>query len=325
MKRLVVLLLLALASLAVRAQAYPGARPITLVVAFAAGGPVDRLAHDLAEALSRSLGGATIVIENIAGAGGTIAAAKVARARPDGYTLFLHHVGMATTPALHRKLSFDVLRDFEYLGMISEVPMTLVARPSLQARSFAELRQWMADNRGRIMLGNAGLGAASHLCGLMLQSLLQINMTTVPYRGTAPALADLIRGQIDLLCDQSTNTSGQIAAGRVKAYAVTSARRLATPALKDLPTLQELGFKDFELTIWNALYAPRGLTAERVARINAALQATLKDPVFVRKQQALGAVVIEDGRQQPAAHRRFVQRQIEILGAVISAAGVYAE
>ena len=150
---------------------------------------------------------------------------------PDGHTLFLHHIGMATSPALYRKLPYDTMGDFEYLGMVNDVPMTLVGRPTLPAGNFKELQAWINANKGKINLGNAGLGAASHLCGLLFQSALKVDMTTVPYKGTAPAMNDLMGGQIDLMCDQTTNTTGQIEAKSIKAFAVTTAKRLAIPSL----------------------------------------------------------------------------------------------
>ncbi len=238
MKRLL-LIAAAVTAFAAQAQSFPGSKPITIVVPFAAGGPTDRVARDLAEAMRKPLGGATIVIENVAGAGGTIAGNKVAKANPDGHTLFLHHIGMATSPVLYRKLPYSVPNDFTYLGMVNDVPMTLIGRPSLPAANYKELSAWINDNKGKINLGNAGLGAASHLCGLMFQNALKVDMTTVPYKGTAPAITDLIGGQIDLLCDQTTNTTAQIEGKKVKAFAVTTAKRINTPVLKDLPTLKE--------------------------------------------------------------------------------------
>ncbi|WP_348751491.1 tripartite tricarboxylate transporter substrate-binding protein, partial [uncultured Aquincola sp.] len=210
-------------SAAVFAQ-YP-TKPVTIVVPFTAGGPTDKVARDLAEALRKPLGG-TIIIENVGGAGGTLGAAKVAKAAPDGYTLLLHHIGMATAPALYRSLPYKTLDDFEYLGLINEVPMTLIGRPSLPANNYAELVKWLEQNKGKVNLANAGLGAASHLCGLLFQSTLKIDMTTVPYKGTAPAMNDVLGGQVDIMCDQTTNTSGQIEAGKVKAFAVTTPHRL---------------------------------------------------------------------------------------------------
>lgn len=325
MKRLLILVA-AVAALAVNAQtAFPGAKPITIVVPFAAGGPTDRVARDLAEAMRKPLGGVSILVDNAAGAGGTIGANKVAKASPDGYTLFLHHIGMATSPALYRKLPYSVEDDFEYLGMVNEVPMTLIGRPTLPANNYKELASWINANKGKINLGNAGLGAASHLCGLMFQNALGIDMTTVPYKGTAPAITDLIGGQIDLLCDQTTNTTSQIEGKKVKAFAVTTAKRLTTPALKDLPTLQESGLKGFDVSIWHGLYAPKGTPADVLAKLNTALKAALKDPEFIKKQEGLGAVVVTDKRIQPAEHKKFVAAEIAKWGPVIKAAGIYAD
>jgi tripartite-type tricarboxylate transporter receptor subunit TctC len=255
MKKLFALSVLAVATLTgANAADFPiKDKPVTIVVPFAAGGPTDRVARDLAEAMRKPLG-TTVVVENVAGAGGTIGANKVAKAPQDGHTIFLHHIGMATSPALYRKLPYNTLEDFEYLGMVNDVPMTLIGRPTLPANNYKELATWIEQNKGKINLGNAGLGAASHLCGLMFQSALKVDMTTVPYKGTAPAMNDLMGGQIDLLCDQTTNTTGQIEGKTVKAFAVTTNKRLTTPALKDLPTLQESGLKGFEVTIWHGLY-----------------------------------------------------------------------
>lgn len=324
MKRLL-LLAAAVAAMTAQAQSFPGSKPITIVVPFAAGGPTDRVARDLAEAMRKPMDGATIVIENVAGAGGTIAGNKVAKANPDGHTLFLHHIGMATSPALYRKLPYSVPNDFTYLGMVNEVPMTLIGRPSLPANNYKELSAWINSNKGKINLGNAGLGAASHLCGLMFQNALGVDMTTVPYKGTAPAITDLIGGQIDLLCDQTTNTTPQIEGKKVKAYAVTTTKRLTTPALKDLPTLQEAGLKGFDVSIWHGLYAPKGVPADVVAKINAALKVALKDPDFIKKQEGLGAVVVNDKRVEPAEHKKFVADEIAKWDPVIKAAGVYAD
>jgi len=307
------------------AQGYPGTKPISIVVPFAAGGPTDRVARDLAEAMRKPLGGISIVIENAAGAGSSIGSNKVAKANPDGYTLLLTHIGMATMPTLVRNLPFKVESDFEYLGMVNDVPMTLVAKPMIPANNYKELAAWINQNKGKINLGNAGVGSASHLCGLLFQNALQIDMTTVPYKGTAPAMTDLIGGQIDLMCDQTTNTTSQIEAKKIKAFAVTTSHRLTTPALKDLPTLQESGVKGFEVTIWHGLYAPKGTPADIQAKLNAALKVALKDPDFIKKQEGLGAVVVTDKRMEPAEHKKFVAAEIAKLSPVIKAAGVYAD
>jgi tripartite-type tricarboxylate transporter receptor subunit TctC len=300
-------------------------KEIKLVVPFTAGGPTDKVARDLAEALRKPLGGATIIVDNVGGAGGTLGAAKVARAPADGYTLLLHHIGMSTSPALYRTMQYKTLEDFEYLGMVNEVPMTLIGKPGLPANNYAELVKWIEANKGKINLANAGLGAASHLCGLMLQNALKVDMTTVPYKGTAPAMNDLLGGQVDLMCDQTTNTSGQIAAGAVKAYAVTSSKRLTTPALKGLPTLDEAGVKGFNVSIWHALYAPKGTPKAVLDKINAAVRMALKDPEFIKREEALGAVIITDGRLDGVEHKKFVEAEINKWGPIIKAAGQYAD
>ena len=316
----------ALAATAVFAHAdtFPS-KPITIVVPFTAGGPTDRVARDLAEALRKPMNGATVLVDNAAGAGGSIGANKVAKAAPDGYTLLLHHIGMATMPTLVRNIPFKVESDFEYLGMVNDVPMTLIGRPNLPAKNYKELAVWIGQNKGKINLGNAGIGSASHLCGLMFQNALAVDMTTVPYKGTAPAMTDLIGGQIDFMCDQTTNTSTQIEAKKVQAYAVTTTKQLTTPALKDLPTLQDQGLKGFEVTIWHGLYAPKGTPADVVTKINAALKVALKDPDFIKKQEGLGAVVVTDKRMEPAEHKKFVAAEIAKWSPVLKAAGVYAD
>ena len=303
---------------------YPD-KPVTIVVPFAAGGPTDKVARDLAEALRKPMGGQSIIIENVGGAGGTLGAAKVARAPNDGYTLLLHHIGMSTAPALYRKMQYDTLGDFEYLGMINEVPMTLIGKPSLPANNYAELAKWIEANKGKINLANAGLGAASHLCGLLFQSTVKVEMQTVPYKGTAPAMTDLLGGQVDLMCDQTTNTSGQIETGKVKAYAVTTMKRLTTPALKNLPTLDEAGLKGFNVSIWHALYAPKGTPKAVVDKVNSALRVALKDPDFIKREEALGAVVISDARVGGAEHKKFVESEINKWAPIIKAAGQYAD
>jgi len=325
-KTLTPLAMLAVAAFGAHAADFPAKdKVITIVVPFSAGGPTDRVARDLAEAMRKPLGGASVVVDNAAGAGGSIGANKVAKANPDGYTLLLHHIGMATMPTLVRNIPFKVESDFEYLGMINDVPMTLIGRPTLPANNFNELRSWLDANKGKVNLANAGVGAASHLCGLLIMSALKIDMTTVPYKGTGPAMTDLIGGQVDLMCDQTTNTTSQIEAKKVKAFAVTTPKRLSTPALKDLPTLQELGLKNFQVTIFHGLYAPKGTPADVQKRLNDALKVALKDADFIKKQEGLGAVVVTDKRVEPAEHRKFVAAEIAKWSPIIKAAGVYAD
>ena len=323
MKKLLIATAVALVAGAASAN-YPD-KPITIVVPFAAGGPTDKVARDLAESLRKPLGGQTVIIENVGGAGGTLGAGKVAKASADGYTLLLHHIGISTAPALYRKMSYNALQDFEYLGMVNEVPMTLIGKPTLPANNFAELQKWLEANKGKINLANAGLGAASHLCGLLFQSALKIDMTTVPYKGTAPAMSDLLGGQVDLMCDQTTNTTSQIEAGKVKAFAVTTTKRLTTPVLARLPTLDEAGLKGFNVSIWHGLYAPKGTPKAVVDHINTALKTALKDPEFIKRQEALGAVVVTDARTNGAEHKKFVESEIAKWGPIIKAAGEYAD
>ena len=316
----------AVLALGAHAQSFPAAgKTITLIVPFAAGGPTDKVARDLAEALRKPLNGTTIVVDNAAGAGSTIGTAKAARATPDGYTLLVTHVGMATTPTLYRNPGYKY-DEFEYLGLINEVPMVVVAKPQMAANTWAELNTWIGQNKGKVNLANAGLGSASHLCGLMLQNALKSDMTTVPYKGTAPAMTDLIGGQVDIMCDQTTNTTSQVEGKKIKAYAMSTAKRITTPAVyKDLPTLDEAGLKGFNVSIWHGLYAPKGTPAAVVKTLNDALKVALKDPEFIKKEEGLGAVVVTDGRVNPAEHKKFVASEVAKWGAVIKAAGQYAD
>jgi tripartite-type tricarboxylate transporter receptor subunit TctC len=314
----------AAAASTVAVAAYPE-KPVTVVVPFTAGGPTDKVARDLAEVLRKGLNNQTVLIENVGGAGGTLGAARVAKASPDGYTFLLHHIGMATSPALYRNMPYKTLDDFEYVGMINEVPMTLVGRSTLPANNYAELVKWLEANKGKINLANAGLGAASHLCGLLFQQAVKIDMTTVPYKGTAPAMSDLLGGQVDIMCDQTTNTTAQIEGGKVKAFAVTTTKPLTTPALAKLPTLDSQGLKGFNVSIWHAMYAPKGTPKAVIDTMNAALKNALKDPEFIKRQEALGAVVITDNRTNPADHKKFVEAEIAKWGPVIKAAGQYAD
>ena len=316
----------AVLALGAQAQAFPApGKTITLIVPFSAGGPTDKVARDLAEALRKPLGGTTIVIDNAAGAGSTIGTAKAFRAPPDGYTLLVTHVGMATTPALYRKLPY-VVDEFEFAGLINEVPMVVVGKPTLEANNFKELTAWIAQNKGKVNMANAGLGSASHLCGLMLQQALKTEMTTVPYKGTAPAMTDLMGGQVDFMCDQTTNTTSQVEGKKIKAYAVSTPKRLTQPAVyKDLPTLDEAGLKGFNVSIWHGLYAPKGTPAAVVKTLNDALKVALKDPDFIKKEEGLGAIVVNDARANSAEHKKFVQAEVAKWGPVIKAAGQYAD
>ncbi|TXI59917.1 MAG: tripartite tricarboxylate transporter substrate binding protein BugD [Limnohabitans sp.] len=320
--------LAALASTGVQAQGFPGSKPVTFVVPFAAGGPTDRVARDLAEAMRKAVPGGNFVVENAAGAGGTIAATKVAKATPDGHTLMVWHIGMAATPALYRKLGYKALEDFEYLGMINEVPMTLIGKPQLPANTYRDFENYIRTNAGKLNIAHAGLGSASHICGLLWQSTLQTKdaMTTIPFGGTAPAMTAIMGGQVDVMCDQTTNTTSQIESGRVKAFAVTTAKPLSShPVLKHYPTLQEMGLKNFNLTIWHGLYAPKGTPADVVKTLNEGLKKALKDPEFIKKQEGLGAIVVTDKRVEPAEHKKFVAAEMAKIKTAVDAAGKYAD
>ena len=308
------------------AQDYPAAnKTITFVLPYAAGGPTDKAARDLAQSMSKAMGGHSIVIDNSAGASGSIGAHKVAKASADGYTLLFTHIAQATLPSFFRNLPYNVEKDFEYIGLVSENPMNLIGRPNLPANNMAELVAWINANKGKINIANAGPGSASHLCGMQFQSALKVDMTSVPYKGTAPAMTDLIGGQVDLMCDQTTTTIPQIEGKKVKSFAVTTPTRLSSPVLKDNPTMQEAGLKDFSVTIWQGLYAPKGTPAPVLKKLNDALKVAVKDPDFIRKQDAGGATVINDARNDPAGHKAFVMAEIAKWAPVIKAAGVYAD
>ncbi|MEJ7932047.1 tripartite tricarboxylate transporter substrate-binding protein [Ramlibacter sp. AN1015] len=315
---------LAIAPIFAAAQADFPAKPVTLVVPFAAGGPSDKIARDLAEALRKPLG-QTVVVENAAGAGGTIGAAKVARAPADGYTLLVHHIGMATAPALYRKLTYKVPDDFETLGVINEAPSVLIGNTALGATNFAELRNWIAASGDKATIANAGVGSASHLCGLMLQSTLKAKMTPVPYKGTGPAMNDLIGGQVNLMCEQATNAVPQIEGRKVRAFAQTGTQRLPLPSLKEVPTLSEAGLQNFNVQVWHAVYAPKGTPPAVLARLNAAIRAALKDPELVKRQEAIGLTVVTDNRLEPAGHRNFLDGEMARWGKVIKESGEYAD
>ena len=303
------------------AQAYPS-RGITLVVPFAAGGPTDVVARALGAVMGKSLG-QTVIIENKLGAGGTLAAGAVAKATPDGYTFLIHHNGMATAPSLYRKLTYNPLTDFEYVGQVIDVPMTLLGRKDLPANSAAELFVWVKAQGGKANLAHAGLGAVSQLCGMLFQQAVGVEMGTIPYQGTAPALNALLAGQVDLLCDQTTQTLSHIKAGTVKLYGVTTRERIK--ALPNAATLEESGLKGFEVKVWHGIYAPKGTPAAAVDRFNAALRAALKDPIIVQRMAELGAEIVPESKQSPEGLRSWLKPEIDKWGTLIRAAGTYAD
>jgi len=313
--------LLALAA-ATGAWAQFPTKPITMVVPFAAGGPTDTVARSIAIAMQGTLK-QTVLVENVGGAGGTIGVGRVAKASPDGYTILLYHIGMSTVPALYRKLTFDPLKDFAYIGLVNEVPMTMIARANFPANNFKEFVTYIKANKAKVTYGNAGLGAASHLCGLLFMSAIETDFTTVPYKGTAPAMNDLLGGQIDFMCDQTTNTTSQIKSGKVKAYAVTSAKRV--PSLPNIPTMQEEGLKGFEVAIWHALYAPKGTPQPVIDTLVKANQAALKDPGVIKRFEDLGTEPVSPDKATPAYLQKFLAAEIAKWGPIIQKAGQYAD
>ena len=300
---------------------YPS-RSITLVVPFAAGGPTDVVARSLAAVMGKSLG-QTVVVENKLGAGGTLAAGYVAKAAPDGYTFLIHHNGMATAPGLYRKLAYNPLTDFEYVSQVVDVPMTLLARKDFPANTPQEMVAYVKANGSKLTLAHAGLGAVSQLCGMLFMKTVGAELTTVPYSGTAPALNALLGGQVDILCDQTTQTLQHIKAGSVKLYGVTTRERIK--ALPDTPTLDESGLKGFEVKVWHGVYAPKGTPAAAIERFGSALRTALKDPVIVTRMAELGAEIVPEAKQTPEGLRAWLKPEIDKWGALIRAAGSYAD
>jgi tripartite-type tricarboxylate transporter receptor subunit TctC len=303
------------------AQQYP-TKVITMVVPYAAGGPTDTVARLIAQPMGTVLK-QQIIVENVLGAGGTIAANRVAKAPPDGYTIFLHHVGHSTAPALYRKLPYDAINDFEPIGLVNDVPMTLVAKKDFPAKDLKELIAYVKANKEKINLANAGLGAASHLCGMLFMSAIQTDLTTVPYNGTGPAMNDLLGGQVDIMCDQTTNTTSQIKAEKIKVYGVTTKKRVAS--LPNVPTMDEAGLKGFEVSVWHALYAPKGTPKPVVDALTKALQAALKDNNVKQRFAELGAEPVAENRATPEALRAHLKAEIDKWSPIIKKAGVYAD
>lgn len=301
-------------------EAYP-TKSVNMVVPFAAGGPTDVVARSLAEAMRPHLG-QTVVVENVGGAGGTIGTGRIARAKPDGYNILLMHIGFSTAPSLYRKLAHDPIKDFAPIGLTVDVPMTLVARSDFPPNNVKEFVDYVKANHSKLSMANAGIGSASHLCGMIFSSTLGVDLQPIPYSGTAPAMNDLLGKQVDFLCDQTTNTTGQIKSGRIKAYAVTSLTPVSN--LPDLPTLDSTAMKGFNVGIWHGLWAPAGTPKAIVDKLQAALQAGLKEPAFQKRMSELGAQVMLD-QANPGALDAHVKSEIAKWGEVIKKAGVYAD
>ena len=303
------------------AQQYP-AKVITIIVPFAAGGPSDTIARLTAQTMGTALK-ATMIVENVPGAGGTIGAARLTQAKPDGYTLFIHHIGHATAPALYRKLSYDAMRDFDPVGLINDGAMTFVARKDFPAKDLKELLAYVGANKDKVNMANAGVGSASHLCGMLFMSAINTDLTTVPYKGTGPAMNDLLGGQVDFMCDQTTNTTSHIKAGKVKVYGVTTAKRIGS--MPEVPTMNEAGLPNFTVTVWHALYAPKGTPKAIVDQLSQALQVALKDPTLGQRFADLGSEPVSQERATPEALRVQLKSEIDKWGPIIKKAGVFAD
>jgi tripartite-type tricarboxylate transporter receptor subunit TctC len=312
--------LLALAA-ATGAWAQFPTKPVTIIVPFAAGGPTDTVTRTIAQAMGKSL--KNVIVENVVGAGGTIGVGRVAKATPDGHTLLVYHIGMSTAPALYRKLTFDPVTDFQPIGIVTAVPMTMIARGNFPAADFKEFLAQLRANKDKMSYGNAGLGSASHLCGLLFMSALQLDMTTVPYKGTGPAMNDLLGGQIDFMCDQTTNTTSQIRSGKVKVYAVTTVKRV--PTLPNVPTMQEAGLKGFDVSVWHGLWAPKNTPKPVVDQLVGSLQEALKDGNVRARFNDLGTEPETAQRATPEALGSLVKSEIAKWGPIIKKAGVYAD
>ncbi|HEX2566453.1 MAG TPA: tripartite tricarboxylate transporter substrate binding protein BugD [Burkholderiales bacterium] len=306
---------------AASAQQYP-AKSITMMVPFAAGGPTDTVARVVAQYMSKPLG-QTVLVENRPSAGGILAPEVVKNAKPDGYTLLIHHIGMSTIPTLYRQLRFNVLTDFDYIGLINDVPMTLIAKPGFPAKDFKEFLAYIKANKDKVTYANAGIGAASHLCGMLFMSAIQTDFLTVPYKGTGPAMNDLLGGQVDFMCDQTTSTTSQIKGGKVRVYGVTSLKRV--PTLPEIPTLDEQGLKGFEVGIWHGLYGPKGMPKPVLDKLVAALQDTLKNDEVKKRFADLGATTFPPDKATPAALQAQLKSEIDKWGPLIKKAGVYAD
>jgi tripartite-type tricarboxylate transporter receptor subunit TctC len=303
------------------AQQYP-THAINMIVPYAAGGPTDTVARVVAQAMGKPLG-QSVVVENRPSAGGIIGPEAVKNAKADGYTILIHHIGMATTPTLYRHLRFNPLTDFEYIGLINEVPMTIIANQKVPANNLKDFIAYLKANKDKVSYANAGIGAASHLCGLLFMSAVQLDLLTVPYKGTGPAMNDLLGGQVTFMCDQTTTTTSQIKGGKVKVYGITSPKRV--PSLPDVPTLDEQGLKGADVGIWHGLYAPKGTPKPVVDKLVSSMQAALAEPEVQKRFSDLGAVTYPKSMQTPQALEKHLKEEIAKWAPLIKKAGQYAD
>jgi len=301
------------------AQAYPS-RPVTIVVPFAAGGPTDTLARILAERMRVSLG-QTIVIENAVGAAGSIGVTRVARAVPDGHTISIGHLGTHVINGAIYTLSYDLLKDFEPVGLIADHPSLVVSKNAVPAKDLRELLAWAKSNGASV--GTSGTGAVTHVAGILFQKLTGAQMRYVPYRGAGPAMQDLVAGQIDLMFDQASNSLPHVRGGRIKAYAVMDKQRLN--AASDIPTVDEAGLPDFHISVWHALWAPKGTPKDVIAKLNTAMVDALADPAVRTRLVDLGQELPARDRQTPEALAAYHKAEIEKWWPIVKAANVKGE
>jgi len=300
----------------------PSNRPLTMVVTFPAGGPTDVIARLVADGMARRLE-QRIVVENISGAGGTIGAARVARAAPDGSTLLLHQVALAVAASLYPQLPYDTLTDFDGVGPINFEPMVIVGRKTLPAATLADLVTWLRDRPTPAIFANSGIATPSHLCAALFIGGVGVRVTQVPYRGGPPALTDVLAGQADLFCGQSFAMVEQVRSGAVRGYVVTSRQR--DSALPELPSLDEAGFKGLETIVWHALFVPRGTPAPAVARLNQALRDTLADREIAPRLTTAGARLFPADQQTPAAAKQLLVDEVAKWAKVIRDNHITAE
>ncbi|WP_046868262.1 tripartite tricarboxylate transporter substrate-binding protein [Microvirga massiliensis] len=300
------------------AQSYPN-RTITMIVPFAAGGPSDAIARLVAQSMSTTLK-QQVVIENVAGAGGTTGASRLTRAEPDGYTLLIHHVALAAGASLYKSLPYDTLGDIEAVGLVNYGPMVVTTKKDYPAADAKALFAKLKADGPKTTAAHAGVGSNSHLCNMLLQQTLDTKFTEAAYRGTGPAMNDLMAGQVDLLCDQSTTAVPQIQGNTIKAFAVTSANRLSV--LPDVPAMHEAGFPNFEFVIWHGLYAPKGTPKEAIETLNKALQVALNDENVKARFADVGTQTFPKGERSPQAHRARFEKEVATWRDVVAKAGV---
>ncbi len=319
--KLIIGLVLSTVAAVAAAQQYP-THAVNMIVPYAAGGPTDTVARVVAQAMGKPLG-QTVVVENRPSAGGIIGPEAVKNAKADGYTILIHHIGMATTPTLYRQLRFNPLTDFEYIGLINEVPMTIIANQKVPANNLKDFLAYLKANKDKVSYANAGIGAASHLCGLLFMSAIQLDLLTVPYKGTGPAMNDLLGGQVTFMCDQTTTTTSQIKGGKVKVYGITSPKRV--PSLPDVPTLDEQGLKGADVGVWHGLYAPKGTPKPVLDKLVSSMQTALADADVQKRFNELGAVTFPKDKQTPAALQAHLKAEIAKWAPLIKKAGQFAD